>query len=159
MAQNTENRAIQAILKKVTRSNLCLICDIKFVNEIAVRRHYLNVHHVGTFACKVFGCKQVERTNGDLRKHYCLWHWELMSRKFLLPVSMWSVFFRCFAITVKCVVFCECRKIRWLPCIIRIKWIWIRQLMRMSEWWTTMTTLIHHRLAWNAHKFCTPFLA
>lgn len=96
LTQSTENRSIQAILKKVTRSNLCLICDVHFINEIAVQQHYLNVHHTGTFVCKVFGCTQSEKTNGDLRLHYCLWHSELMPPNFSLPVSS----YRCAFLTI-----------------------------------------------------------
>lgn len=82
-----QKRTIEAILEKVTRSNLCLICDVQFADKAAVEHHYLNVHHTGTFACKVFGCMKVEKTNGDLRMHHCLWHPELVASRKLLPVS------------------------------------------------------------------------
>lgn len=105
--QFIQNRTIQAILKKITQSNLCLICNVQFANEIAVQHHFLNVHHTGTFACKVFGCTHVEKTNGDLRMHHCLWHSELVSSNFSLPVSVSNeialnvIFFYCVGIIVK----------------------------------------------------------
>lgn len=82
-----QKRTTDAILEKVTRSNLCLICNVQFADKTAVEHHYLNVHHTSTFACKVFGCQKVEKTNGDLRMHHCLWHPELMTSKHSLPVS------------------------------------------------------------------------
>lgn len=77
----------KAILQKVSRANLCLICDVQFGDETAMEHHYLNVHHVGNFACKVNRCGKVEKTNGDLRMHHCLWHLESTSSSVSLPVS------------------------------------------------------------------------
>lgn len=83
-----ELRELEAVLKKVTRSSWCLICDLQFTDETTVRTHFLNVHQRGRFVCDSFGCKHVAETNGDLRLHYLLWHSETLSSTVLLPVSV-----------------------------------------------------------------------
>lgn len=83
-------REIYAVLKKVTRLDWCLICDVKLSNQTDVLMHFLNVHQKGQFACNSFGCTHVADTNGDLRMHHLLWHSEMSSSTILLPVRLYD---------------------------------------------------------------------
>lgn len=85
---NLETESIQQQLLKVTKSNWCLICNLKFINETAVRCHFLNVHQRGVFMCKVIGCTHLSASNGELRMHCLLFHSDIYTSLSSLPVKI-----------------------------------------------------------------------
>lgn len=84
--QHMELELLQQHLKKVTKSNRCLICELDFPDDIAVHNHFIDIHQKGVFLCKITGCNFVANTNGDLRMHCLIWHSDHFSSSITLPV-------------------------------------------------------------------------
>lgn len=100
-----EAESIQQQLLRVSKSDWCLICGLKFPNETIIRAHFLNIHQKGNFSCQILGCTYIASTNGDLRMHCLLFHAGELASLSSLPVNKRCKYFNVYLFIICFIIY------------------------------------------------------